>query len=456
MNPPGRDVYIRDYYCSKTSRTNYTFPPIDLLHAGGKFRLEGWDICAVDAIVEGLSPQAAIARACELAPDAVFTLVGAVSVDEDATFLKALRAALPPGTPIIGSGDVLLEHGRDWVENGTLDAAALDFAATSIVRFAAGEREGLFDLIYRDGERVLRADKNPERDVSVGVPPHELFVGLPYRFPFARRRPITSLLTDYGCPFRCTFCVMAGLHYHRRPLEEVAEELAAMKAAGVKEFVIWDQTFAVDRKRGLAFLELLPEGRDRFGWTCFIRPDRIDKELAELMVAKGCHTAMMGVESAKPETLVDIKKDFTVDDVRQAMAVCRAAGLDVVATAIVGLPGETEADVTATMEFMCEVDPDYVSVHTAIPRNGTQLRAGMKEDGLIGEDTVFLDQAGEQVAVASNALDAETILTLRRRFNRRFHLRAGYLARMAVKRLREPGLLLEQIRHGMTLLGRNA
>jgi len=203
-------------------------------------------------------------------------------------------------------------------------------------------------------------------------------------------------------------------------------------------------------------LDLLPEGRDRFGWTCFIRPDRIDKELADLMVKKGCHTAMMGVETVKPETLVTIKKDFTAAEVRAAMAVCRAAGLEVVATAIVGLPGETEADVAATMDFMCEVDPDYVSVHTAIPRNGTELRADMKDDGLINQDTVFLDQAGEQIAVASNTLDGETILALRRKFNRRFHLRPGYLARMMVKRLRHPGLLLEQIRHGMALMGRNA
>ena len=31
LNPPGRRIYIRDYLCSKTTKSNYLFHPIDLL-----------------------------------------------------------------------------------------------------------------------------------------------------------------------------------------------------------------------------------------------------------------------------------------------------------------------------------------------------------------------------------------------------------------------------------------
>lgn len=454
LNPPGKEVYIRDYYCSKTSRTNYTFPPIDLLHAGGIFRQRDWQLAAIDAIAENLSPERVLERARQIGPRAVFSLVGAVSAGEDALFLPTLRQTLPDAV-LIGSGDVLIEHGRQWVERGLLDAACLDFASSSPVRYADGEREGLDDLIYRDGEEVLAGGRNPSRNVSAGRPPHELFLAIPYRFPFARKRPFASLLTDYGCPFRCTFCVMSGLHYHRRPLGEVAAELDGLRKAGIREFILWDQTFAVDRERGMEFLGLLPEGKEQFGWTCLVRPDRIDRELALRMAAKGCHTVIMGVETAKAETLVDIKKDFTTKEVREAFALCREAGLEIVATVIVGLPGESERDVMATMDFIRETDPDYLSVHTAIPRQGTGLRAGMIKDGLISQSLANMDQSGEVTAVSSDTLDAEAIVLLRRGFNRRFHMRPGYLLRTVVRRLRHPRLFLEQFRQGLVLLGRN-
>ncbi len=454
LNPPGKDVYIRDYYCSKTSRTNYTFPPIDLLHAGGVFRQQNWQLAAIDAIAENLSPQQVLEKARRIGPKVVFSLVGAVSVDEDALFLRSLRQALPDAI-LIGSGDVLIEHGRQWVERGLLDAACLDFASPSPVRYADGQREGLDDLIYRDCEEVLAGGRNPNRKVSAGRPPHDLFLSIPYRFPFARKRPFASLLTDYGCPFRCTFCVMAGLHYHHRPLDEVAAELDGLRKAGIREFILWDQTFAVDRKRGMEFLGLLPEGKGIFGWTCLARPDRIDRELALTMAAKGCHTVIMGVETAKAETLIGIKKDFTGKEVREAFALCRQAGLETVATVIVGLPGESERDVVATMDFICEIDPDYLSVHTAIPRQGTGLRAEMIEDGLISQSLANMDQSGEETAVSSDTLDAETIVSLRRKFNRRFHMRPGYLLRTLIRQLRHPRLFVEQFRQGLVLLGRN-
>ena len=454
LNPPGRDVYIRDYYCSKTSRSDYTFPPIDLLHAGGNFRQRGWDVAAIDAIAGGLSIEETLSRIAAAKPDAVFTLAGAVSAEEDANFLKLLRPVAPHAV-LIGSGDVLIDHGRKWLERGLLDAVCLDFGSPSPVRFAAGMRDGLTDLIFRHDGEVMDGGRALGRTVSTGIPVHDLFLSFAYHFPFARHRPFASILTDYGCPFRCSFCVMAGLHYHRRPMEDVAAELQSLKAAGIREFVVWDQTFAADRKRGLQFLDLLPKGKDRFGWTCLIRPDRIDRELARLMAAKGCHTVIMGVETANEESLKAIKKDFTLDQVRDAFACCREEGLESVATVIVGLPGETETDVVATMDFICAIDPDYLSVHTAVPRSGTGLRAEMVEAGLITSDMDVMDQSGVQVAVSSDAMDAETISALRKTFNRRFHLRPRYLARMFFRRLLQPRLFVEQFRQGLRLLARN-
>ncbi len=455
LNPPGRYVYIRDYYCSKVSRTGYTFPPIDLLHAGAVFGKRGWRTQAIDAIVQGLGVESTISRIERMAPDAIFVLVGAVSVDEDTEFLKILRRRLPRAR-LIGSGDVLRERGREWIAAGLLDAAALDFSSESPVRYAEGETEGLDDLIYQTDDGIVVRPISKGKVVSLGLPPHELFKDFPYRFPFARSRPFASVLTDFGCPYRCSFCVMATLHYHGRPLEEIAVELQHLRSLGIREFALWDQTFAINRARAMEVLDLLPDGPNRFSWTCFTRPDCIDLALAKKMAAKGCHTVIMGVETAKADSLESIQKDFTTDQMRAAFPLCRQAGIETVATVIVGLPGESEADIEATMEFVCDLDPDYLSVHTAIPRAGTTLRREMIAEGLITEQLENMDQSGELTVVSSDTLGQETILALRKRFNRRFYLRPHILLRLIRQNLSNPFRFYEQATEGIKLILRNA
>lgn len=454
LNPPGQNIYIRDYYCSKLSRTGYTFPPIDLLHMGAVFNAHGWTTSAIDAIVQKLAVEETLAMVERTSAAVIFILVGAVSVDEDAAFLRQLRQRVPK-TVLIGSGDVLREHGKKWVETGLLDAVTLDFCSPSSVHYAQGETADLEDLIYKTKDGVVEGQVSSGKAMSVGLPPHELFRPFPYRFPFAYRRPFASLLTDYGCPYRCSFCVMASLHYHTRPLDEIAAELAHLQALGVREFALWDQTFAVNRARGLEFLDLLPEGADGFGWTCFTRPDCIDAELAKAMAAKGCHTVIMGVETAKAESLEAIQKDFSTTDMKTAFTVCRQAGMETAATVIVGLPGESIADIETTMEFVCDLDPDYLSVHTAIPRAGTKLRRQMVVQGLVSEDLANMDQSGESGVISSDTLDPKTIMAVRKRFNRRFYLRPKFLVRTVWNNLKNPARLIEHVRQGLTLLSNN-
>ncbi len=455
LNPPGRNIYIRDYYCSKVSRTGYTFPPIDLLHAGAVFNKRGWRTSAIDAIVQNLDVQSTISKIEQDRPDVIFVLVGAVSVDEDAEFLKTLRGRVPDAR-LIGSGDVLREHGREWINAGLLDAVAMDFSSISPARFAEGETGDLDDLVYRTDEGIVTGPASQGKAFSLGLPPHELFRALPYRFPFARSRPFASVLTDFGCPYRCSFCVMASLHYHGRPLDEIGHEIRHLQSLGIRELALWDQTFAINRPRAMEFLDLLPDGPDRFGWTCFTRPDCIDLELAKKMVAKGCHTVIMGVETAKADSLESIQKDFTTSEMKAAFPVCREAGLQTVATVIVGLPGESAKDIEATMDFVCDLDPDYLSVHTAIPRAGTALRQNMVADGLISTELANMDQSGEMTVVSSDTLGPDEILALRKRFNRRFYLRAHVLFRILRQNLSSPFRLCEQTVEGIKLILRNA
>lgn len=54
LNPPGKKRYIRDYFCSKVSKSGYLYPPTDLLLQSGLLARD-FRVSALDAVAEGLS-----------------------------------------------------------------------------------------------------------------------------------------------------------------------------------------------------------------------------------------------------------------------------------------------------------------------------------------------------------------------------------------------------------------
>ena len=52
LNPPGKKIYIRDYYCSKVSKAYYLPQPVDLLIQTSFFEQENYDLKVIDCIAE--------------------------------------------------------------------------------------------------------------------------------------------------------------------------------------------------------------------------------------------------------------------------------------------------------------------------------------------------------------------------------------------------------------------
>ena len=104
LNPPGRRLYLRDYFCSKVSQADYVHPPIDLVFLSG-WLSERFDVDLVDAVVEKLSVERCLERVRAVAPEAIVTLVGAAAAEEDLAFLERLRSEYA-GT-IVAVGDLV-------------------------------------------------------------------------------------------------------------------------------------------------------------------------------------------------------------------------------------------------------------------------------------------------------------------------------------------------------------
>lgn len=453
LNPPGEQVYIRDYFCSKTTKSNYLFHPIDLVVLSGTLAAHH-DVAVLDCIAERLSPQAARARIEALAPDVIVSLVGSVSWNQDKAFLADQAAR---GRRILALGDVLQERSDVRLrEEPWIEAALHVFTNQDAVHYLAGNLPQVEEMTVRDDRgRVwrIRGRRTQRGSYRVPRPRHELFPQQGYHFSFAKHARFATVLTDYGCPYQCTFCVISTLGFQTRPVEDVLEELDSLRARGIREVFFLDQTFGVQRARALELCAEL-ERRADLSWTTFTRPDRADDELLAAMARAGCHTLIMGVETADDELLAQYKKVYTREDVVAGFGRAKRHGLRTVGTFIIGLPEETEETLQRSLELALELELDFMSLNMAVPRFGTPFRTRAIELGLVDPADLVMDQGGAEAFLPTRTFDREAMLAMKKRMVRRFYLRPGYLWR----RLRSARSLYElraQAREGLALLLRN-
>lgn len=445
LNLPGKAIYLRDYYCSKTSQADYLLPPADLVIQSG-FLNDAFELVALDAVASGQSPFDVLKVLEQRRPEVVLFLAGAVSWTEDRAFLAEVARRFP-AMRLIGMGDVFLEAGADRLADlPGVEAILLDFTTPDLARYLAGERATLENMVWRDGAVVREspAPPAPRTHFSIPVPRHELFPPQTYRYPFCRRRRFAVVLTDFGCPFGCRFCVMPGLGYKQRAVENVMAEIRALHGMGIRESLFLDQTFGVGAKR---IRQLLEELRPlKMDWTAFTRVDGVEDEILTRMQAAGCHTLILGVESGSEAIRKAQGKGITGEQIRRAFEWCRRHRIRTVATLILGLPEETLATVDETFSFLRNIRPDYCSFNVAVPRRGTALRKMAVERGLVDPQTLDMDQSGTRIAIRTVALSQVEVTWQLRRAIRQFQLHPAYIIKQlaAVRSAHELTLLLRQ------------
>ncbi len=425
LNPPGKELYLRDYFCSKISQADYLNHPIDLVYLSGWLRELG-RVSLVDAIVDGLGEQRCLHHIARIRPDLVVGLIGSVSWAEDVTFYRRLGQHLR--TRIILIGDVVLENrARRLRELPFVEAFLHDFSTPDLVRYLKGQK-GVGNMTVREGERTLACPLVRERtSFRLPVPVHELFLGKPYRYPFVKSRQFATVLTEFGCPYRCNFCVMSGLGWKQRPVDNVLEELDSLAALGTRELFFLDQIFGIRKDRTGLLLDEMIRRRYAFGWVCFARPDLVDEESLDHMRRAGCHSLILGLESGSQKVLDGALKDYTTGQVEEGFQMASRQGLRRIATVILGLPEETEETFQETMALLRRVEPDFVSFNVAVPRVGTPLRTRALELGLITGENEQMDQSGRPVSMPTLTLSREQVASMRSRALRDFYFRLSYV-----------------------------
>ena len=434
LNPAGKLTYTRDYFCSKVTKAGYAEHPVDLLLLSGILFNAGHRITVIDAIAEKLGPLCLKQRIDALSIDVVIFLTGMVSWKDDFEFLEKIKHSRPR-LLLIGLGDIFLEP-HAFVNNKWIDAVLLDFTSSEVLEFCNGSDRNFQSISFRRGEKLYLASRQRSSGkFAIPIPRHELFLAKKYSFPFARRLPFATILTDYGCPFRCPFCIYPTLGFKLRELDNAFDELRYIYSLGIRELFVKDQSFGSDRARTIALCQGMRK-IGKFSWTCFLRTDIADQDLLREVKESGCHTVLFGVESANEQILEKYKPGVKKDGIRNAFRLCRILGIDTVGIFILGFPQEDKKSCLETIDFALKLKCDFASFNVFVPKIDTPLRKEMIAQHLVDEnDSQILDQSGIVSAWHNEYLYVVELIGLRRFALRKFYLRPSYIFKRLLKSL---------------------
>lgn len=237
-----------------------------------------------------------------------------------------------------------------------------------------GELYDIDGLCYVDAAGHVVKNKNRkyiENLDELPIPDRTFFEMEKYAYP-------ASISTSRGCPGNCIFCAataLSGGRYRIRSASNIIKEIKYLKELGYSHVQIVDDTMTADVERLVQFIDLMIKENLQMSWYCESRADIMTKELLQKMKEAGCCAIQFGVEAGSQEMLDCLRKNVTMEQIRNVFK--WAHELDLVASSclIIGQPYDTKQTINETMSFAKELKTLGASIVFSVstPYPGTYM-----------------------------------------------------------------------------------
>lgn len=197
------------------------------------------------------------------------------------------------------------------------------------------------DMVVVDGGRI-----GPEVEIDYSSVNIEDYIG-----PDLGTRTL-SYCSSVGCPGKCGFCAISGpwKGIGGVALADDVEQLA--RTYGLNAVRFDDGNFFASPSRVEAFCRRLLQKDIRIQWSAFARADQWSKmsnQYLTLLTMSGFKEVAIGGESGSNRVLEMINKGATVEQFLVAADKCKNHGITLLASWVVGFPGETEDEIIQTI-----------------------------------------------------------------------------------------------------------
>lgn len=246
-----------------------------------------------------------------------------------------------------------------------------------------GDIASIPGLIYRDSENNVRMNQVSELITELDALPFPDYS----RFAMGNYTAINNfaipIVTSRGCPFSCTFCNahhVTGKQFRYFSAQYIVNEIKYYYEKGFRAINIGDDCFNVKLDRAKEILKSIINLKLDIvlRFIVGIRANFADQEFFDLLKAAGCQQIGFGLEAGDPEVLKSIKKNLTIDQLKETLKYAKKAGLITTVNFIIGHPHETYEQAKKSIALARSLPTDEVCFFSMFPYKGTEAYAELK------------------------------------------------------------------------------
>lgn len=354
------------------------YAPLGILYLSSYLRAKGFEVEIYDST---FGSREELFRILNDGPPAAIGIYANLMTRGNAIEIAA--AARAAGWRVIVGGpepsnyaEEYLNAGADIVIPGEAEIALEQLMAAG---FEADAWPALDGIIFRagDGSTVRNNAARLLPDLDAQPWPDRERIDLPRYLKTWRDhhgKSSISIITARGCPYKCNWCSHSvyGHSHRRRSPAAVASEVEFLLGRYDPDmlwiaddvFTIhhgWIQEYAVElKRRGI-----------RIPFECITRADRVNEHVAETLREIGCMRVWIGSESGSQRILDAMQRGVTVEQVRRAVGLCKANGIETGMFLMWGYDGEDISDIEATVDHVKQCRPDVFFTTVSYPIKGT-------------------------------------------------------------------------------------
>ncbi|OGX10315.1 MAG: hypothetical protein A2Y00_03250 [Omnitrophica WOR_2 bacterium GWF2_43_52] len=364
---------------------------LGIASVAGELRKNGF-VCRIIDLNLTVDPESALKNTLqEFLPDYAGMTITTPLVSLGKKYSKLIKDTMPSCITVAGGphASVLPE---ELLKQSHFDIAVKGEGELTMRELVSGAPlEKITGISFKAGNTIA---SNPPRPLitdldTLADPAYELYDIKKYVHPkmVARRNPVAALETSRGCFGKCSYCNKSifDTKYRMKSPQRVVQDFIHVISLGFREIHIVDDVFSGDMARAKNICKLLLSRKLDITWypRGGLRVDRVDKELIYLMRQAGCYRIPFGIESGSQKILDTIGKGITLAQVRKAVDLAKAQGMEVEGYFMLGLPNDTLETLKETLDFALSLNIDYAKFAITVPLPGTLLFKEWDAAGII-------------------------------------------------------------------------
>ena len=369
----GLHAALRDYYADYSAVFSEDFPdyfvPEDQL-----WELPLW-IAHVAGMLEslGVEPELLDLSRAEADAGACLEAVGRATRAGDLVYLSPLAQNLDLALAVSRG---LTARGRRTVLGGNM-APLADTADASVIHRGQLSPETLLHVMRREAPGLIEVPPRTRGRIS-WTPSYRLFDG------YEGSVPLLRINASHGCLFRCSFCGDAwSKQLHVVEPDALESEVAELERRFPETRLVYvgDKSFG-QSSEAVDNLQHVFERRPDYRFIVQTHAALVDSKLIAAMCRLGVAVVELGLESGDFELLRDSNKATRGSEhYVGVIESLNAAGIRVVLNVLGGLPRETEASHSRTVEFLDRTAHDVwlYNLYNFVPYPLTPYYAELKE-----------------------------------------------------------------------------